>query len=442
MMVYLRVAVLSTLALCMPLMAQEGGFKADLRREKQEVASSCSKKDLKALAGCAQVLLTGKPLHIAVESFPPGNGLGFGLGFHEEYNTTLWRLSLDSVGDATLNASWKAGIYGKAIFTGRRKIVVVTEDTGNSPATPSPSTEPRRPTFNLQLETITLNQLAFYGLGNDTSKSNRAFYGMDHRFAGINAEIPLRAGLAVLGELGGRSFSLRGRHGQDSPSIEQIFSPASAPGHFGGESYLQTGGGISFDRQLGRLLRVNYLAKLQQFHATDSSIFSFRRFTANVDHRFAWLHTHAAANGNKTSAEVGSVSLSGTLIESIARSGSVVPFYLQPTLGGTDINHDRRLSSYPDYRYRAPNLWVARATVEHIIKGPVGAIAWAESGKVGLTRDSLDFSHLRHSFAVGATLKAGNFPFLSLLFAWGGHEGTHTIVDIKGLGTSKGPSLY
>ena len=414
---------------------------SDLRREKQEVASSCSKMDPKALAGCAQVLLTGKPLHIAVESFPPGNGLGFGLGFHKEYNTSIWRFSVDSVGDATLNASWKAGIYGKAILTGRRKITVIT-DNGNTPAPPPPSTEPRRPTFNLQLETITLNQLAFYGLGNDSLQTDRAFYGMDHRFAGVNAEIPLRAGFAFVGELGGRWFTIRGRHGQNSPSIEQAFSPTTAPGLFDGETFLQTGEGVSFDRQLGRLLRLNYLAKLQQFHATDSSNFSFRRFTANVDHHFAWTRTRSASNGNTTTDEVGSVSLTGTLIESIAGAGSVVPFYLQPTLGGTDINHDRRLSSYPDYRYRAPNLWAARATVERIIKGPVGAIAWAETGKVALTRDSLDFSHLRHSFAIGATIKAGNFPYLSLLFAWGGHEGTHTIVDIKGLGGTKGPSLY
>jgi hypothetical protein len=422
-------------------MAQEGGLQADLRREGQELSSSCDALNPKALAGCAQVLFTGKPLHIAVESFAPGNGVGFGLGFHEEHNTARWRFSVDSVADASVNASWRAGVYGKAVLTGKKKIIVVTETTDTTPA-PAAALDLRRPTFNFLAETITLNQLAFYGLGPLTAKTDRTFYGMDHRYVGANAVIPLRFGFSVMGELAGRWFGARGRHGQNSPSIEEAFSAATAPGLGGVEGFLQTGEGVGFDHGFGRRLEVSYSAKLQQFHATDVSAFSFRRFTADGNHRFPWLRTRTAKNGNKTTDEVGSISLGGTLIESIAGAGHVVPFYLQPTLGGTDINHARRLSSYPDYRFRAPNLWLSRATVEHIIKGPLGVIGWAEAGKVALRRDDLDFTHVRHSFAVGLTAKAGNFPFLSFVFSWGGTEGTHTIVDVQGLGPAKGPSLY
>lgn len=426
---------LSTLAT-----AQEGGLQSDLRRERKELASACDAFNPKAIAGCAQVLLTGKPLHIAVESFPPGNGVGFGLGFHEEHNTSRWRFSVDSVADASVNASWRAGVYGTAVLTGKKTIQV--SDTSDDTTPPPPPVDLRRPTFNVLAETITLNQLAFYGLGPTTAKTDRTFYGMDHRYIGVNAVIPLPHGFSAMGEVAGRWFGARGRHGQNSPSIEEVFSQASAPGLGGVEGFLQTGEGLGFDHGFGRRLGVNYSAKLQQFHATDAGAFSFRRFTAEANHRIPWLHTHTAKNGNKTTDEVGSLNLGGTLVESIAGAGHVVPFYLQPTLGGTDINHVRRLSSYPDYRFRAPNLWQARATVEHIIKGPVGVIGWAETGKVALARDDLDFTHLRHSFAIGLTAKAGNFPFLSFVFAWGGKEGTHTIIDVQGLGPAKGPSLY
>ena len=31
---------------------------------------------------------------------------------------------------------------------------------------------------------------------------------------------------------------------------------------------------------------------------------------------------------------------------------TIVPFYFQPTLGGSDINGQRLLSGYDDYRFR------------------------------------------------------------------------------------------
>jgi hypothetical protein len=67
-----------------------------------------------------------------------------------------------------------------------------------------------------------------------------------------------------------------------------------------------------------------------------------------------------------------------------------------------------------------------------------------DEGKVALTRGDLDFTHLRHSYSVGLTVRAGGFPMVWLLFAWGGHEGTHSTAAINTslLGASARPSLY
>jgi hypothetical protein len=122
----------------------------------------------------------------------------------------------------------------------------------------------------------------------------------------------------------------------------------------------------------------------------------------------------------------------------------VVPFYFQPTLGGSDIDGNPALPSYQDYRFRAPNNILAEARFEHSIYGPFGFTALIDEGKVALRRGDLDFSHLRHSYAVGLTLRAGAFPMVWLLFSWGGHEGTHTIgaMNTSLLGASARPSLY
>ena len=50
----------------------------------------------------------------------------------------------------------------------------------------------------------------------------------------------------------------------------------------------------------------------------------------------------------------------------------------------------------------------------------------------------------KHSFATGFTLRAGGFPQVFLLFAWGGSEGHHIIgsMNTSLLGGSSRPSLY
>jgi hypothetical protein len=131
------------------------------------------------------------------------------------------------------------------------------------------------------------------------------------------------------------------------------------------------------------------------------------------------------------------------LSESKTSGTSTVPFYLQPTLGGSDINSALSLGSYQDYRFRAPNILLLQESFEHSIWGPLGLKAMADQGRVAVTRGDLGFSHLKHSFAAGLTLRAGGFPMVSLMFAWGGHEGHHNIfaMNTSLLGGSARPKL-
>ena len=102
------------------------------------------------------------------------------------------------------------------------------------------------------------------------------------------------------------------------------------------------------------------------------------------------------------------------------------------------------LGSYHDYRFRAPNVLLFQESFEHSIWGPFGIKLMADQGRVALTRGDVGFSHLRHSFAGGLTLRAGSFPYVNLMFAWGGPEGHHNIFEMDSslLGASARPSLY
>ena len=126
----------------------------------------------------------------------------------------------------------------------------------------------------------------------------------------------------------------------------------------------------------------------------------------------------------------GAIGIRFLLTESIANAGSTVPFYFQPTLGGSDINGTSMLASYDDYRFRAPNAFLIRESFEHSIWGPFGFDFMADQGKVALTRGAVNFSNLDYSYAAGITIRAGGMPLVYSLFAWGSGSTQHNIVSV------------
>jgi hypothetical protein len=130
---------------------------------------------------------------------------------------------------------------------------------------------------------------------------------------------------------------------------------------------------------------------------------------------------------------------------SFTPGGNAVPFYYQPTIGGGDLNGNSSLSSFQDYRFRAPNVMFLRESFEHAIwKWPLGFALMADEGKVAMTRGDLGASPWVRSYSTGLTLRAGGFPQVYLLFSWGGNEGTHTIANVNTslLGGAARPSLF
>jgi hypothetical protein len=376
----------------------------------------------------------------------------------------LWRDSWDADAIASDNGSWRAGFYFKAIHTPIMKIKVITTTSG--PAPHSKLSVPVYPVFNLTAQSISLNQLFYYGLGPNSLKTNASVFGMTETIAGANAIVPVLHSLNVslLGEINGRFVNLRGNHSESSPSIEKVFTEATAPGLAAQPNFAQLGEGVRIEPTLlNDHLQIDYLAQFQQFVAPNDSHYSFRRYTFDLNHTIPLYHNAASygpvpTNGpdecaaslgaTKCSAiqrnREGSVELRLFITESLAPAGNAVPFYFQPTLGGSDINGNPWLSSYNDYRFRAPNVLLLREAFEHSIWGPIGFAFSADQGKVALTRNDDDFSQLAHSFSVGLTLRAGGLPALSFAFAWGGPEGTHTIANVNTslLGGSTRPSLF
>jgi hypothetical protein len=440
--------VLSTCTMAWP---QESALHAELRREGERVSEACGTFSFKSVPTCAYTLFTDHPLHIAAGSMPPQNGFGLGGAFVWSKNPGNWRMSWDLDAVGAFSGSWRAGAYMKMVHTPRSKILRTHPYT----------------VFDLYAQSISLNKLNFFGLGNDTTLPGKSLFGMSQTIVGASAIKPVFElksigwlNLALLGEINGRFVNIRGEHGQSDPSIETLYTDVTAPGLASQPGFVQFGEGLRIKPAIGNL-QLNYMGKFQQYFAPSNSHNSFLRWTVDLDHTYSLygnsqsvtsgeLGPDSCAHGDDQCPDIphtrnlnGSIDVRLLLSESITSGASTVPFYFQQTLGGSDVNSAMSLGSYQDYRFRAPNLLLLQESFEHSIWGPFGLKFMADQGRVALTRGDLGFSRLKHSFAGGLTLRAGGFPMVSLMFAWGGPEGHHNIVNMNTslLGGSARPPL-
>jgi hypothetical protein len=455
-------------------LSQENWLQADFRRERERMADSC-KGGFKAAQECGIELFTDHPLHIAAGSMPPQNGFGIGAAFSESWNTQNWRINWDVDAVGATSGAWRAGGYLTLVHTPAEPVHVIVPTTGGLEAQ---SPKPKKSTlavhpytvFNLYAQTISLNKLNYFGLGNDSALAGASVFGMTQTFVGVNAIKPVyewapirKLNLALMGEMNGRFVNIRGEHGQSVPSMETLYTNATAPGLSSQPGFIQFTEGLRIKPVIADYLQLNYMGNFQEFFAPSSSQNSFERWTVDLNHTlYLYGYTHSGqkntdgvgpdscAPAGATCPPVshsrnlnGSINVRLLLSESINSATSAVPFYFQQTLGGSDINGALALGSYQDYRFRAPNLLLLQESFEHSIWGPFGLKFMADEGRVALTRGDLGFSHLRHSFAGGLTLRAGGFPMVSLMFAWGGPEGHHNIFNMNTslLGGSGRPHL-
>lgn len=446
--------------------------------------------NFKGLADCAEELFTGQPIHVAVGSIAPQNGFGAGLAYVGHKTTANWRTSWDADAVGSNNGSWRAGVYLKLVNT-YEKAPTVEFGTKGRNLKPNLTALPERPVINIYAQTITLNKLTYFGLGPNTVEAARSFFGMRQTIVGASAVKPFAARLsaAFYGELNGRFVDIFASPNQPSPTIGALYTEATAPGLTTQPGTLQFGEGVRmrpvwFDD----FLHLDYNLAYQQFVAPGSS-FSFQRLTTDLSHQFAifrkttriivprdtngpdecsvdqdsenaecfvdkFAQHHeclTAAGASTPECKALSRDLQGSFgfrvysALSMTPGADLVPFYFQPTLGGSDINGNQSLSSYQDYRFRAPDVLLLRESFEQSLGSlPLGIALIADEGKVSLTRGGLGSSPWLHSFSAGLTLRAGGFPQVFLLFSWGGNEGTHLIANVNNslLGGSTRPSLF
>jgi hypothetical protein len=466
------VAALSVLTIA-PASAQENKLGADLRLEGQALASKCNDLAPKSLVDCATTLITDHPFHLAIGSLAPRNGFGVGLAFvaPQSKPNDDWRInwSADVVG--TPSAAWRAGAYARIVNSRVPGVGVVGPDEGTSSASALPRPYP---TFALYAQTTSLPTVSYFGLGNETSEADRTSFALRESTIGGGVFWPIartgffnRLNPVALFDLNGRWVRVAGSTSGDSPSIDARFTDVTAPGLNAQPATVQVSEGLRIAPAIGRV-QLTYSGYLQQDVAPSDAALSFRRWTIDLGHELLlWTTSRQSGvrdtNGPNecttsvdrtvgeygcpdptivTTNRVGSVGFRVIASSSAVSTGSRVPFYFQRTLGGSDIDGERLLASYEDYRFRGPRLLMLQQTIEHLIWGPIGAFAAAEEGHVALIGESLTTGTLRKSFGAGITLRVGGAPVATIGYAHG-EEGHHFVMTVNSslFGGSARPSL-
>lgn len=436
-------------------LAQEGTLHAELRGEAARLSDTCALQ-WRSIAACGVALATDTPLHLSIGSLPPQNGIGIGEAFVLRKNTNNWRMNWDIDGVATMNGSWRAGVMMTMARAANEPMVIVSpSSSATRRKRPRQLTQPTT-VYHFYLQSSSLQSLDFYGLGDTTAASDATVFGMRETIVGVSANKPITKAsfaqalrLSLFANANGRFVKVNAPAGQTFAPITARFSDITAPGLNNQPAYFQSTEGVRIAPSAGNL-NFDYSLGMDQFATSSSAHGSFVRWTLDLNHTYGLYENGPAIPepptiGPDQCAAVGSScasisherNLSGSIgfefhvVASATGTSDRIPFYFQPTLGGADINGATSLGSYADYRFRAPNLLLMRERFEHSIWGPFGFEALADEGKVALTRSALGFDHLHHSFGAGMSIRAGGFPVINMLFAWGGGEGSHSIFGLN-----------
>lgn len=247
-----------------------------------------------------------------------------------------------------------------------------------------------------------LTQNTYFGAGPASRESDRSEYRLQSFNAvGYASFRPVRW-ITIGGRAGWlqRPALLRpaGAFQRDYPATQDQFAgnPAFARGEQ--PSYLHGEASITAntrDHRSHPLTGGLYRASWTRFSDRDTGGFSFQRFEAEAAHFIP------------VSASRITVALHGWLAASDTAEGSVVPFYLMPSLGGNNT-----LRAYANYRFHDRHLALVNVETRLALFDHIDAVVFADAGNVAARLSALNIG--KTSFGFGVRMHATRSTFARL----------------------------
>jgi hypothetical protein len=373
---------------------------------KRDCAAFRSDKNFANFKTCAGDVFTAKPLHPIVRSIVPGGGTGVGLNYTLDSPKGMWQRSFTVNGATSFRNYWLA----------ETKVTLTHPKFGDW--------NTARDAFatHFYVRARGLPRMPFYGLGPHTSQAGLVDFSENDTFIGADAVNPLASWIGVGGTVEGILPDVNGVHKPTVRSIDQYYTEATAPGLLKQPAFLHSE--VFLHPHHADPFEFDYHIGYNFFHDMDTGHYSFRRFRADLRHNIY----PERSNGQPHRDSV--ISIRGVVSLSDKSSGAVIPFYLQETLGGSDINGDPVLRGFRDYRFRGPDLLLVQTQYERRIWNVFGILAFYDAGKVANRKADINFADLRHSFGGGMDIWMGAKVVFRAYVGLGSGEGAHPFFGI------------
>lgn len=416
-------------------MAQTLGQEAD------ELGAACGDifRSLNAVKTCPVFLFHGaKPIRLSLpKNVVPGGGPAFGAVYSLPLPITDWADSnLTLEGGSSLRQFW----FGNAVATFKHR-----KWRGNA------NTADEGFQASVYLRSRGLPLMPFYGLGGNTSRANLTDYGERDISAGATVFNPLAKSLSVGGTAQYLSIKINGIRDPKIRSIDSLYSEATVAGiaqqprfaHF--NVFLQP-------KKHWERVKLDTRVGYDLYHDANSGRYSTGKFRAEFLQKiYPESHSEATGGGRGSTRHTTKYDsvlyLAGRYTSMWAGSGNTVPFYLQETLGGSDIDGVPTLRGFQDYRFRGPKLFELQAQYERRLlpsrpagepssnlrkaASALGVMAFYDAGEVALRASDLSFGTLRQSFGFGFTIWSGDKVWFRAYVGLGSGEGRHNFFGVS-----------
>ena len=245
------------------------------------------------------------------------------------------------------------------------------------------------------------SQVDYFGMGPDTAEGDRTQYRLESKNLVGFATLRPKRWMAITGQVGWLKPTVTAPSGaflQDLPSTRDAFARAPVFARRDAPAFMPAEVSVTIDGRdfpshptRGILLR----GAAAHYDDRDSGVFTFKQYESEAA---GFL---PIAGGRVV------LALHGWAVTTETGSDRLVPFYLQPSLGGANS-----LRGYSDYRFHDRHMLVVNAEARLALMTHLDLALFADAGNVASERRDLDLA--RQSFGAGLRLHTRRMTFARL----------------------------
>jgi outer membrane protein assembly factor BamA len=251
-------------------------------------------------------------------------------------------------------------------------------------------------------------RLDYYGPGPDSRKDRRSNYRLEDTAVEGTAGVRLPGRVRIGAALGGL-FVNTGPGNGPSPRTDDLFTPAEAPGLDRQTDFLTARAFVDVDwrdNPAGPRAGGYYTIEASRFDDRGLDRHDFNRVVVEAQQYLPFFNKRRV------------IALRAKAVLSDPDEGAVVPFYLQPHLGGSES-----LRGLREYRFHDDNLLVLNAEYRWEAFTGLDMALFADAGRVAARRRYLDEGDLEFAAGFGFRFNVRNATFLRIDTGFG-REGT------------------